>query len=61
MPSATRSTARVLSDTMAQVALMRVDERIEALRDTVAELLNMDEPRKRFGREMSGLDIHPST
>ncbi|MDF2695589.1 MAG: hypothetical protein K0S65_3972, partial [Labilithrix sp.] len=43
--------------TMAQVALMRVDDRIEALRDTVSELLSMDEPRKRFAALMSGLDI----
>jgi 2-polyprenyl-6-methoxyphenol hydroxylase-like FAD-dependent oxidoreductase len=50
--------ARVLKNTMAQVALMRVDDRIEALRDNVAELLGMDEPRKRFGAMMSGLDIH---
>ena len=50
--------ARVLRNTMAQVALMRPDDRIEALRDTVSELLNMDEPRKRFAALMSGLDIH---
>jgi uncharacterized protein YheU (UPF0270 family) len=50
--------ARVLRNTMAQVALMRVDDRIEALRDNVAELLSMDEPRKRYGAMMSGLDIH---
>ena len=50
--------ARVLRNTMAQVALMRPDDRIEALRDTVTELLSMDEPRKRFGAMMSGLDIH---
>ena len=50
--------ARVLRTTMAQVALMRVDDRIEALRDTVSELLSMDEPRKRFAAMMSGLDIH---
>ena len=43
---------------MAQVALMRVDDRTEALRDTVSELLSMDEPRKRFAAMMSGLDIH---
>ena len=43
---------------MAQVALMRVDDRIEALRDTVSELLSMDEPRKRLAARMSGLDIH---
>jgi len=50
--------ARVLRNTMAQVALMRADDRIEALRDTVSELLSMDDPRKRFAAMMSGLDIH---
>ncbi len=43
---------------MAQVALMRVDDRTEALRDIVADLLSMDEPRVRYGALMSGLDIH---
>ena len=50
--------ARVLRNTMAQVALLRTDDRTNALRDTVSELLSMDEPRKRFAAEMSGLDIH---
>jgi 3-(3-hydroxy-phenyl)propionate hydroxylase len=50
--------ARVLRLTMAQVALSRADERTEALRDSVAELLAMDEPRRRFAATMSGLDIH---
>ena len=51
--------ARVLRNTMAQVALMRpADARLEALRETVSELLSMDEPRKRFAGMMSGLDIH---
>jgi 2-polyprenyl-6-methoxyphenol hydroxylase-like FAD-dependent oxidoreductase len=50
--------ARVLRNTMAQTALLRSDERIEALRDTMSELLSMDEPRKRFAAMMSGLDIH---
>jgi 3-(3-hydroxy-phenyl)propionate hydroxylase len=50
--------ARVLRNTMAQTALMRTDDRTEALRDTVSELLSMDEPRKRFAAMMSGLDIH---
>ena len=49
--------ARVLRNTMAQVALMREDDRIEALRETVSDLLGMDEPRKRFAAMMSGLDI----
>jgi 2-polyprenyl-6-methoxyphenol hydroxylase-like FAD-dependent oxidoreductase len=50
--------ARVLRITMAQVALGRPDDRIEAARDVVAELLGMDEPRRRFAAEMSGLGIH---
>lgn len=49
--------ARVLRNTMAQTALLRPDERTEALRDTVSELLSMDEPRKRFAAMMSSLDI----
>ena len=49
--------ARVLRNTMAQTALMRADDRIEALRHTVSELLDMDEPRRRFAGMMSGLDI----
>ena len=50
--------ARVLRTTMAQVALMRTDDRSEALRDAVSELLSMDESRRRFGARMSGLDVH---
>ena len=50
--------ARVLRDTMAQVALMRPDDRIEAVRDVMSELLGMDEPRRRFAARMSGLDVH---
>jgi 3-(3-hydroxy-phenyl)propionate hydroxylase len=50
--------ARMLRHTMAQVALMRPDDRIEAVRDVVSELLSMEEPRKRFAARMSGLDIH---
>ncbi len=50
--------AHVLRNTMAQVALGRPDERTKALHGTVAELLRMDEPRRRFAAMMSGLDIH---
>jgi 2-polyprenyl-6-methoxyphenol hydroxylase-like FAD-dependent oxidoreductase len=50
--------ARVLRDTMAQSALLRADDRIDALRDIMSELLGMEEPRKRFGAMMSGLDLH---
>ncbi|SED85641.1 2-polyprenyl-6-methoxyphenol hydroxylase [Rhizobiales bacterium GAS188] len=50
--------ARVLRNTMAAVALRRPDERTKALRDTMSELLGMDEPRRRFAAMLSGLDIH---
>ena len=50
--------ARVLHNTMAQVALSRIDERSRALRDTMLELLSMDEPRRRIAGMISGLDIH---
>jgi len=50
--------ARVLRNTMASIVLRREDERTKALRDTIAELLGMDEPRRRFAAMMSGLDIH---
>ena len=50
--------ARVLRTTMAAVALRRPDARTTALRDTVAELLGMDEPRRRFTAMLSGLDVH---
>ena len=50
--------ARVLHNSMAQTALLRgTGARIDALRDTMSELLSMDEPRKRFAAMMSGLDI----
>jgi 2-polyprenyl-6-methoxyphenol hydroxylase-like FAD-dependent oxidoreductase len=51
--------ARVLRNTMAQVALLgRVDERMKALRDTMSELLVMEEPRRRFAAMITALDIH---
>jgi 2-polyprenyl-6-methoxyphenol hydroxylase-like FAD-dependent oxidoreductase len=50
--------ARVLRDTMAQVALLRTDDRTDALREIASELLAMDEPRKRVAGMMSGLDVH---
>jgi hypothetical protein len=49
--------ARVLRTTMASVVLRRGDDRTKALRDTLSELLALDEPRKRCGAQMSGLDI----
>jgi 2-polyprenyl-6-methoxyphenol hydroxylase-like FAD-dependent oxidoreductase len=50
--------ARVLRNTMANVALRRPDPRVKALGDAMSELLGVDENRKRFGAMMSGLDIH---
>ncbi|MBR0754483.1 FAD-dependent monooxygenase [Bradyrhizobium jicamae] len=51
--------AGVLRNTMAQVALLRrAEERLDAAREIVAELLQMDEPRKKLGARMSGLDVH---
>jgi 2-polyprenyl-6-methoxyphenol hydroxylase-like FAD-dependent oxidoreductase len=50
--------ARVLRNTMASIVLRREDERTKALRDTMSELLAMDEPRRRFAAMVSGLDIH---
>jgi 2-polyprenyl-6-methoxyphenol hydroxylase-like FAD-dependent oxidoreductase len=50
--------ARVLKNTLAQTALGRGDERTQALHEKMAELLGMDEPRKRYAAMMSGLDIH---
>ena len=49
--------ARVLRTTMAQVALLRTDDRTEALREALPPLLTMEGPRKRFAAMMSGLDI----
>ena len=49
--------ARVLRNTMAQVALLRPDDRSAALRDTVAELLALGETRRHLAAEMSGLGI----
>jgi 3-(3-hydroxy-phenyl)propionate hydroxylase len=49
--------ARVLHNTMAQVALRRTDDRSTAVSDVMSELLAMDGPRKKFAAEMSGLGI----
>jgi 3-(3-hydroxy-phenyl)propionate hydroxylase len=50
--------ARVLRNTMANVALRRTDERTKALGEYVSQLLDMDGPRRRLAAELSGLDIH---
>jgi 3-(3-hydroxy-phenyl)propionate hydroxylase len=50
--------ARVLRTNMAQIALRRPDERAKALRETMSEVLSMDEPSRHFAAHMSGLDVH---
>ena len=50
--------ARVLRNTMAAVALRRADDRTKAVGEIIAEILDMDEPRRRYAGMMSGLDIH---
>ncbi len=50
--------ARVLRNTMAQVALSHIDDRSQALREAVVEMLGMDEPRKHTAGMVSGLDVH---
>lgn len=49
--------AAVLRNTMAQVALLRADDRTDALREITSEILRMDEPRKRIAGMMTGLDV----
>lgn len=48
--------ARVLRNTIAQGVLRRPDARTAVLGEFVSELLAMDEPRKRFGAMIAGLD-----
>src|SRR5438067_4416423 len=50
--------ARVLRDTIAQVALLRANDYVKTLGDIITELLTMEEPRRRFAAMMSGLGIH---
>jgi 3-(3-hydroxy-phenyl)propionate hydroxylase len=50
--------ARVLHNTMAAVALGRADDRHQALREIMTEVLGMDEPRRHMAAMLSGLDIH---
>jgi 3-(3-hydroxy-phenyl)propionate hydroxylase len=52
------TTARTLRHTMAQTALLRGDDRVEALREAMAEVLTMQEPRDHFAGLLSGLDLH---
>src|SRR5437667_4214562 len=49
--------ARVLRNTIAQVALLRANHYVKTLGDIITELLTMEEPRRRFAAMISGLDI----
>lgn len=49
--------ARVLQNTMAQVALRRPDDRTKALGDILSELLTMNDVRRRMAAAVSGLDV----
>ena len=49
--------ARALKHTMAQSFLQRSDVRIDAVRDTIADMLSFDGPRKLIAGLASGLDV----
>jgi len=49
--------ARILKATMAITAASRGDERTLALRDHLSEIMNLEEPRKRYAAMMSGFDV----
>ena len=49
--------ARALQHIAAQSVLQRTDDRTEAVRDLMAELMSMDEPRKLLAGIVSGLDV----
>jgi len=49
--------ARVIRSALAQSVLVRGDDRTEALREVMTDLLRMDEPRKRYAARISGLDV----
>lgn len=50
--------ARALKHTMAQALMQRIDPRVGALADTVADLLTIEEARTRLAGLISGLDVH---
>lgn len=49
--------AQVLEHTLAATALSRGDARTKALHDTMAQLFKLDEPRKRYAAQLSGLGV----
>lgn len=50
--------ARVLRITMALTALERSEDRIEALREMMSEMMGADGPRRQYVAMITGLDIH---
>lgn len=50
--------ARVLRNTMALTAIYRKDDRIDALREMMCELIQNDAARQHYVAMVSGLDIH---
>jgi 2-polyprenyl-6-methoxyphenol hydroxylase-like FAD-dependent oxidoreductase len=50
--------ARVLRLTMAITALERADDRVQALREMVLDMVKLDGPRKQYVARVSGLDVH---
>ncbi len=50
--------ARAIDFTSAAVAISTFDDRHQALRELVGDMLGSDEPRKRLAGRLSGLDIH---
>lgn len=50
--------AALLKNTLALTALNRGDERTNALRAMMAQVMQMDEPRRWYAAQMSGLDVH---
>ena len=52
------ATARTLRYVMAHVAIARADERTKALKDTLAPVIAMSEPRKALAALHMGLDVH---
>ncbi|HEX4493542.1 MAG TPA: FAD-dependent monooxygenase [Acidimicrobiia bacterium] len=50
--------ARVLQSTMAMIAIGTPDDRHDALRAVLGEVLGLDEPRRHLAGMLSGLDIH---
>src|SRR5215469_10527007 len=50
--------ARLLRNTMALTAIQRSEDRIDALREMVTELMQQNAARKQYVAMMSGLDVH---